>query len=288
MSNPVIGSGALRVVDRLMDASKFMFQPIVRSQLPQTISSGEVVIPVYDPSIYVGCLLVCGVTGANIEVVPVVSVGPTSFTAIFENSHQIGEPIIGATFPVRASYDPLYTQEEMLSYIGTATNDFLTDVPLAYSIKNVTVGPTQQYAPLPWDCQMPVRVAYAGRPLRETSQAMLDSLFWGWTQAPLERPRVYFRDKIPVQNVGIFPRMGSQVSLEVIYSQRQKNTPGFADGFIVPDVFTTYILYRTLSFAFSKDGEGRNPALAKFFSSRYEFGVKVSKMILDAVEDNSF
>jgi hypothetical protein len=53
----------------------------------------------------------------------------------------------------------------------------------------------------------------------------------------------------------------------------------------VPDCLTQYILYRTLSFAFSKDGEARNPGLAKYFASRYQFGVKVCKMLSDIIND---
>jgi hypothetical protein len=79
--------------------------------------------------------------------------------------------------------------------------------------------------------------------------------------------------------------MGNNLSLECVYAQRQAQTMGWGDGWLVPDLFTIYILYRTLSFAFSKDGEARSPGLAKYFQSRYEFGVKVSKMILDVVND---
>jgi len=45
------------------------------------------------------------------------------------------------------------------------------------------------------------------------------------------------------------------------------------------------VLYKTLSYAFSKDGEIRNPGLAKYFQGRYEWGVKVSKMFLDSIQD---
>jgi hypothetical protein len=79
--------------------------------------------------------------------------------------------------------------------------------------------------------------------------------------------------------------MGNTVDLEVVYAQRQAQTMGWGDGFLVPDCLTQYILYRTLSFAFSKDGEARNPGLAKYFASRYQFGVKVCKMLIDIIND---
>lgn len=293
MASPVQGAGMLRVVDRLQDCSYVLIQPVVNEQFPETISAGTQTIPisasaVWVPTVclYVGAQLVCGVTGANLEVVTVTAVNVgVSFTAVFANAHQAGEWINGATFPVRYPTDPLFTQAEMLAYISSATSDFYTDVPLAYSIATVKVGPTQQNASLPSDSLFPVRVAYDSYPLRETSQSYLDSMYSTWSQQGMSQPRVYFRDKLPIQNVGIWPRMGNTVALEVVYAQRQASTLGWGDGFIVPDCVTQYILYRTLSFAFSKDGEARNPSLAKYFETRYQFGVKACKMLLGVIND---
>jgi hypothetical protein len=293
MATPVIGAGVLRVIDRLQDCAYALIQPVVNETFPSTIAAGSQTIPISDAAVwvptvcfYVGAQLVCGVTGTSLEVVTVtaVSVG-VSFTAVFTNGHAAGEPILGATFPVRYPTDPLFTQTEMIAYISSATSDFYTDVPLCYNITDLTVTPTGQNTALPSDSLFPVRVAYQSYPLRETSQSNLDSMFYGWTQAALSQPRVYFRDKIGIQNVGIWPRMGNTVDLEVVYAQRQAQTMGWGDGFLVPDCLTQYILYRTLSFAFSKDGEARNPGLAKYFASRYQFGVKVCKMLIDIIND---
>lgn len=293
MAAPIIGAGYLRVVDRLMDASYALIQPVVNQTFPATISSGQQTIPIGDPAVwaptvclYVGSQLVCGVTGASLEVVTVTAVNiGVSFTATFANAHQQGEAIVGATFPVRYPTDQLFTQAEMLTYISSATSDFLTDCPLIYAVADVAVPATEQSTALPGDCMYPVRVAYNKYPLRETSQANLDANFYRWNQQALSQPRVYYRDKIPVQSVGIWPRMGNNVPLEVVYAQRQAQTMGWGDGFFVPDCLTQYILYKTLSYAFSKDGEARNPGLAKYFSSRYQFGVKVCKMLLEVVND---
>lgn len=295
MASPTVGAGYLRVVDRLMDASYCLFQPVVNDVFPKTISAGSQTIQITDPSymfnspsFYVGALLVCGVTGANLEVVEITAVDPgVSFTATFANAHQQGEAILGATFPVRYPTDQLLTQAEMITYLSTACNDFLTDCPLVYAIGNVTVGPSQQSVALPSDCMWPARVATNNYPLRETSQSELDATNYRWTQSGLSQPRAYFRDKIPIQSVGIWPRAGNNVPLEVVYAQRQAQTLGWGDGFIFPDPFTIYPLYKTLSFAFSKDGEIRQPGLAKYFASRYSFGVKVCNMILDAVNDSN-
>jgi hypothetical protein len=293
MAAPIIGSGYLRVIDRLQDASYALIQPVVNEQFPSTIAAGLRTIPIADLAVwiptvclYVGAQLVCGVTGSSLEVVTVTAVNVgVSFSAVFANAHNAGEQILGATFPVRYPTDPLFTQAEMIAYISSATNDFLTDVPLCYNIAELVVTPTSQNTPLPADSLFPVRIAYESYPLRETSQSNLDSMNYPWSNQGLSQPRVFFRDKIPIQNVGIWPRMGNNVELEIVYAQRQKSTLGWTDGFLVPDPFTNYILYKTLSYAVSKAGEARNPGLAKYFSARYDFGVKVSNMILDIVND---
>ena len=286
MASPIVGAGQLTVVDRLMDASFCLIQPVVMDQFPAPVAVGSQTIAINDPSIYVGAYLVAGAHTANAEVIQVTAVNPgVSFTASFTNTHAFRDWLFGATFPVRYPTDPLFTQGEMIAYISSACNDFLTDVPLAYNIADLTVLPTQQNTPLPADSLFPVRLAYEQYPLRETSQSSLDGMYYPWSQQALSQPRVYFRDKLPIQNVGIWPRMGNTVNLECLYAQRQAETLGWGDGFLVPDCLTQYILYRTLSFAFSKNGEARSPGLAKYFASRYQFGVKVCKMLLELIND---
>ena len=200
MGTPVVGAGYLRVIDRLQDASYALFQPVVNEQFPAPITAGSQTIPISNPAVwvptvcfYIGAQLVCGVTGGNLEVVTVtgVNVG-MSFTAVFANAHAAGEQINGATFPVRYPTDQLFTQAEMLAYISTATNDFLTDVPLAYNIAALTVTPSAQNVALPSDSLFPVRVAYQSYPLRETSQANLDGTNYPWSSQGLSQPRLFF------------------------------------------------------------------------------------------------
>jgi hypothetical protein len=244
-------------------------------------------VAVWDPSIYVGAQLVVGAVGSSdIEVVEVVAANPgTSWGAVFVNAHASGEPITGATFPVRQTTDPLFTQDEMLAYLSTAANDFLLDCPLVYNVADINVAPAAQNAALPADCMQPERMAVAQYPLRETSQANLDSMFYNWNSAAASNPSVYFRDKTGLQNFGIWPRANNVTTVECVYRQRQAETMGLADGFLIPDCFLIYIKYRTLSFAFSKDGEARQAGLARYFQSRYEFGIKVSRLFLEAAMD---
>ena len=282
-----LGVGNLIANDLLTDAAYVMLQPSVNTNVPAPTSLGVQTVPIYDPSMYVGAQVVMGVTGsATLEVVTISAVVPgVSFTADFSFVHSAGEPIRGATFPVRQATDPLFTQVEMLGYLSTAFNDFLLDSPLVYAVGSTAISANTQSGPLPADSLFPVRAALNSYPLRETSQSNLDSLHYNWVQSTHKTPRAYFRDKLPQQTVGVWPIPTSNIALEVVYAQRQAALLGLGDGFLLPDPYCLYPLCRALSFAFSKDGEGRNPTLAKYFASRYEFGVQLSKMLLDLVND---
>lgn len=286
---PVAGVGKLIANDLLTDCSYSLFEPVVSTVVPAGgIAAGTRTVAAWDDSMYVGAQILVGVLGGDLEVVTITSiVSGTSFRATFANSHVAGETIQGATFPVRQTSDPLFTQAEMIVYLSTAVNDFLTEVPLVYAInESITVSPTVQNTSLPSDCMTPVRIATGGYPLRETSQSNLDSYDYRWALQTAVQPIAYFRDKVGLQTFGVFPRQNNTVVCEVVYQQRQEETMGLADGFLVPDPFLPIIKFRTLSFSYSKDGDARNPGLAKYWQTRYSFGVKVSKMILGIIESN--
>ena len=287
---PVVGYGYLIANDVLTNVGYTLIEPAVGGiGVPLGgITAGTQTVNIYDPSMYVGAQIVVGIVlSATLEVVTITAVNVgVSFTATFAFSHNAGEPIVGATFPVRQTTDPFFTQPEMLAYLSTAVNDFLTECPLAYVVNPaVAVAPTAQVAPLPSDCMEPTRIAYLNYPLRETSQARLDQYNWQWQGAAPSGPVTYFRDKVGLQNFGIWPRANLSVSVEVTYKQRGPQVMGLADGFNIVDPMLVYIKARVLEFAYSKDGEQRNPGLAKYWGGRYAMGVKICRMFLDAMMD---
>lgn len=317
MAPPVQGVGSLLANDILTDVSYALFQPVVNVLVPAPgIGVGAVTVPVWDDSMYVGAQLLVGVLRGDLEVVTISAVNPgVSFAATFANAHLTGEPIIGATFPVQnTAGDPLFEQLEMLGYLSNAMNDFLLRVPLAYEIDDtIQVGPSQPIAALPADCMQPVRIApfnildtgggfgdggfgdggFGGGdavivflyPMRETSQSNLDGTNYRWSQDAASVPYCYFRDKVGLQNFGVYPRANNILSTEIIYKQRGPELMGLADGFIIPDPFLIYVKARVLEFALSKDGEQRSPSMSRFWSGRYEAGIKISTMFLSAIED---
>lgn len=281
------GVGSLIANDLLTDAAYMLIQPSVNLAVPAGgIAIGPQIVPAYSPAMYIGAQIVVGVINGNLEVVVITAVVPgASFTAVFTNAHVAGEPIVGATFPVRSLADQLFTQSEMLAYLSTAVNDFLTDCPLIYNVAIVNVAPTAQNAALPQDCMVPMRMAVNNYPLRETSQSNLDSMDYRWQIEAATGPVSYFRDKTGLQQFGIAPRANNVTPVECLYAQRQPGLMGLGDGFLLPDPFLLYPLMLTLSFAFSKDGESRNPGLAKYFEGRYAYGVKIASMFLEAIMD---
>lgn len=284
---PVAGVGYLIANDILTDVAFALIEPSVKTVVPGGgIAPGAQTVTTFDRAMYVGVQIVVGLLGSNLEVVTITAViVGASFSAVFANSHVGGEPITGATFPVQQSDDPFFTQPEMLGYLANAVNDLLTDCPLVVTVADISVVATTQNTALPPDCMKPVRIGAYGVPLRETSQSNLDSMDYRWQQQAASGPYAYFRDKVGLQKVGIWPTAANTTPLEVVYEQRGSETMGLADGFLLPDPFLIYVKYRVLEFAFSKDGEQRNPGLARYYNGRYAAGVKVSNMLLEAVMD---
>ena len=285
---PTADVGSLIVNDLLTDVSYQLFEPVVNAAVPSPgFAAGARTVLVWDASLYVGAYVIVGVIGGNAEVVLVTATNPgTSFTATFLNAHVAGDPIVGSTFPVQnTAGDPFFEQAEMLGYVSEALNDFLLRVPLVYAVTDsITMPPTMKFTALPADCMLPVRVAAFGVGLRETSQSNLDGTDFRWQQQTGNPPQVYYRDKIGLQQVGVWPVQNNQTNLEIVYQQRSPQFLHLGDGFLMPDPFIPTIKARVLSTAYSKDGEQKSPAMAKLFGDKYEAGVKVAKVILDVIE----
>jgi hypothetical protein len=294
MAAPIQGVGSLIVNDLLTDISLKLFQTFVKTTVPGGgIAAGLQTVNVWDNSMYQGAYVLVGVLGGDLEVVLISAVNPgASFTAVFQNVHGGGEPIVGATFPVQnTAGDPLFEQSEMVGYLSEAMNDFLLRVPLAYAVTDsISMPPTTQFTGLPADCMMPVRVAAtftaAGLyPLRETSQANLDGYDYRWQRQTGSAPQAYYRDKIGLNQFGIWPVQNNTVPTEIVYAQRSSQFLHLGDGFLIPDPFLPTIKARVLSTAYGKDGEQRSPGMSKWWGDRYETGVKIAGAILEIIND---
>jgi hypothetical protein len=138
------GFGYRLVNDLLMEISKHVVEPILLTTLTapvvtpgsQTVLVGSVLDPNNSElAVYIGAQVVVD-TGANAEIVTITAftVSPASITAVFAGAHASGVPLTGATFPTQHATDEIYGQAEMIGYVARAQNEFLEQVPVAFSL----------------------------------------------------------------------------------------------------------------------------------------------------------
>ena len=154
MANP--GNGYRTANDVLTEVSLHLVCPYVNTVLTgavgtglQTVGVASLGLPVN--SIYVGAMIIVG-AGAAREIVVVTATSPPpnpTITAVFANPHVPGDPVIGATFPLQAETDPIFTQQEMLGYLARAQNEFLQAIPCIYAVFKQTaiIGQIVQVTP---------------------------------------------------------------------------------------------------------------------------------------------
>ena len=169
MAAPSKGIGYRTACDVLMEVSFHLLQPTVFTQIVSIATSGGggygaggygaggygggtgYTIQVQSTNaMYAGALVVVGWNLPTAEVAIVASViDGTHFTTTLVNNHLAGESIIGPTFPIQESTDPIFTQDEMLGYLARAQNEFLTSVPCYYQrfFQDVNMGGIYQDTP---------------------------------------------------------------------------------------------------------------------------------------------
>lgn len=269
------GNGYKIANDVLTDISYVLVEPVVSTKLGTVVAAGtHTVTPASMASIYVGAMVIVG-TGSAEEVVTVTAATGTTFTAVFAFAHAATDAVIGATFPVGQPDNPFFTQAEMLSYLTSAENNYLTEVPLIYNRAAQAFISGQTAQPIPADCVEMERVAVNGYALYEQGQTSLDLLNYRWNAAGFNNPETWHQDRVNFQTYGVQPVPGNAFSADVIYVQREAGTLALNEGFLLPDPFLTYVKYGTLAWAFDKDGEMRDITRAKYCLQRVEMGVKI-------------
>jgi hypothetical protein len=119
--------------------------------------------------------------------------------------------------------------------------------------------------------------------LKEATQEMLTLTNPGWQSQYQQIPRSWFEDRTGSYTYGIDSRPVATFPTELLMSIRDDDSLGILDGFRVPDIMLHYVKYRALQFAWEKDGENRNPEMAKFCNMRFERGILASLRWLDAM-----
>lgn len=280
--------GVILPVHILTDVSFALVEDVVNTTLNPlggNVAAGvNVVTPGSMAGIYEEALLVIG-AGGTIEVVQVVSVTASTFTANFLKAHAAADPVFAPTFPSGQTDHPLFTQTEMLGYLAERQNEFLMRVRPVYADNQddpieITAG-TRIYA-APDDAIRMERVSIEGKELYETTQTDLDWKERTW-QNSARGPRYWYQDKVGVQQFGLGPPPKVGAEARVFYSQRGGTALDFLTPLTVPDIMTYALKWGVLGMALSKDGEQRDDARAKYCQQRFDFTAFLAGKFMDGI-----
>jgi len=119
--------------------------------------------------------------------------------------------------------------------------------------------------------------------LKEVTQEMLTLTNPNWQGQSRPFPTAFYEDRVGLYTYGVDVRPSSNFPAETLCSVRDTDSLGITDGFLVPDLLLHIIKYRSLQFCWEKDGEQRNPELAKYCNMRWERGIMASLRWLDAM-----
>lgn len=119
--------------------------------------------------------------------------------------------------------------------------------------------------------------------LYENSQQELSIQNPGWRNQNITELRNWYEDRTGNYRFGVDGKPASNFPIEVLCSIRDTDVLAMTDGFLVPDVMLHYVKYKALEFCWSKDGEQRNPQLAKWSAMRFERGVLTARRWMDGM-----
>jgi len=117
--------------------------------------------------------------------------------------------------------------------------------------------------------------------LYETTQEMLSQTNPGWQNRFLGIPTSFFEDRVASYQFGVNGKPSSNFPVELLCSIRDSDSLTLLDGFLVPDLCLHFVKYKALEYAWQKDGEARNPQLAKYCETRFNKGVLALQRWMD-------
>jgi hypothetical protein len=109
--------------------------------------------------------------------------------------------------------------------------------------------------------------------LLEVSQSELSMQNPQWMSQFQTALKSWYEDRTGLYQFGLGGKPSSNFPIEVLCSVRDTGVLQPTDGFLVPDPMLHYVKYKALEYAWSKDGEQRNPQMAAYCKSRYDRGV---------------
>lgn len=119
--------------------------------------------------------------------------------------------------------------------------------------------------------------------LYENSQQELSIQNPGWRAQNVTELRSWYEDRTGNYQFGVDGKPSSNFPIEVLVTVRDTDTLSMTDGFLVPDIMLHYVKYKALEFAWSKDGDQKNPQLARWCAMRFERGVLTARRFMDGM-----
>lgn len=119
--------------------------------------------------------------------------------------------------------------------------------------------------------------------LYETSQQELSIQNPVWRSQNITELTTWGEDRTGNYQFFVGGKPSSNFPLEVLCTIRDTDTLNLTDFFAVPDIALHFVKYKALEFCWTKDGEQRNPQLAKWCAMRFERGVLATKRFMDGV-----
>lgn len=279
----------------LLDVSYSLVEDVVNTQVnpngADLIPGTQAVAPGSMLAIYPGAQLVVG--GTTPEVITVISIGPTTFTATFANAHTKTDPLYGATFPSGQNETiPLWTQAEMLSYLAGAQNSFLLNVRPIYTTAQQAMTVGKFIYPAPADAIRMERISIIDTsPTPPTAYELWNdtqnSLDWqapDWQEDTTQpTPTFWVQDKVGNQNFGVAPPPQVGCTATIYYAQRGGNL-SWLTPYLIPDCLVFALKWRVLALALSKDGEMRDTQRAQFAQRWFEMVCDMTRKFIWGVD----
>jgi len=169
--------------------------------------------------------------------------------------------------------------------IVSPTNNPLTDLSFlgAFSVKTITNSTTFTYPQYTTNSSSTGGVVGLWTRMYEVSQEELTMADRNWMVENQAVPTKFFEDRTGVYKWGVGSNPVSNFPVELLCAVRDSDTLLLTDGFLLPDMVIHGVKYKSLSYAFSKDGVQKDPSRAAYCDMRFDRIVMATQRWLDGL-----
>jgi hypothetical protein len=110
-----------------------------------------------------------------------------------------------------------------------------------------------------------------------TSQEELSIQNPFWRNQNITQIRSVYEDRTGNYQFGVDGKPATNLPIEILVSIRDTDTLAMTDGFLLPDPLIGGVKWKAMEYAALKDGEQRNPLVAKFAGMQFERWVRATE-----------